>query len=264
MRFHFSSRNINDNQLTKKIMTQESLAKVKGICDIVFLVDISGSMKPCLDGLVDNINNFVNTLQEGADPNTPAVISDWRIKVCGYRDYESDGDLWWVEHPFVANDVETVKTNLKSLEAKGGGDEPECLLDGLWKVASMEATEKGAEVDPEKWRHRHAATRIVIIFTDATYKPTCFIPEATGATLEDVINKVTEMKLKICAFVPEGQQCYYDLGEIDKCELEEIEGAIGDVQMMVDYTSNKEHFTKVMEQLAKTVSKSSEGGAVVA
>ncbi len=243
-------------------MSQEALVKVKGVCDIVFLLDISGSMQPCLNGLVDNIGVFINTLKEGANPNTPSVISDWRIKVSGYRDVEEDGALWWVEYPFVANNVSQIITHLKALEAKGGGDEPESLLDGLWKVASMPTSEKGETADPDKWRHRHDAARIVIIFTDATYKPTLAIPEAAGATLEDVRNKIHAMKLKLCCFVPEGQQCYYDLGATNGCEIEEIPGLIGDKQMMIQYTADKAHFQKVMQQLAKTVSKSSEGGAV--
>ena len=230
-------------------MAQDSLAKGQGVCDIVFLLDISGSMKPCLDGLVDNIQNFINWLQEGPDANRPIVISDWRIKVCGYRNNESDGSLWWVEHPFVANDSDAAKANLASLEAKGGGDEPECLLDGLWKVCSLGVSEKGAAPDPEKWRHRHEAVRIVIVFTDATYKPTCLIPEASGATSEDIKNKITEMKLCLSMFAPDEQE-YYDLGEIDKFEIEFIPGILGDPQMMIDYTADKAKFAKTMEYLA--------------
>lgn len=243
-------------------MSQDSLAKVKGVCDIVFLLDISGSMQPCLDGLVDNIANFVTTLRDGADANTPAFISDWRIKVCGYRDVEEDGEYWWEESPFIANDVAQVTEHLKSLQAKGGGDEPESLLDGIFKVATLPVSEKGAQPEGDKWRHRSEAARIVIIFTDATYKPTMSIPEAAGGTLDDIVNKVTEMKLKLCCFVPEGQECYYSLGEIDKTELEEIPGVLGDRRMMVEYTQDKAHFEKVMEQLAKTVSKSAAQDAV--
>jgi hypothetical protein len=204
------------------------LRKTKGIVDIVFLIDITGAMQPCIDALADNINNIVSYWTGGPDVNTPAMISDLRIKVCGYRDYESDGDLWWVEHPFVANDVEAVKANLQSLEAKGGGDEPECLLDGLWKVANMGSTEKGAVADPEKWRHRHEAARVVIVITDTTYKPACLIPEASGATLDDVANRIVDEKLKLLLYVPEGLECYYELSTINHCEVEEIPGLLGE------------------------------------
>ena len=243
-------------------MSQDSLAKVKGVCDIVFLLDISGSMQPCLDGLVDNIASFVMTLKDGADANTPSVISDWRIKICGYRDAELDGSDWWEESPFIANDVNKVTESLKTLQAKGGGDEPESLLDGIFKVATLPVAEKGAQPEGDKWRDRNEAARIVIVFTDATYKPTMSIPEAAGGTLDDIVNKVTEMKLKLCCFVPEGQECYYSLAEIDKTELEEIPGLLGKREMMIEYTQDKAHFQKVMEQLAKTVSKSAAQDAV--
>src|SRR4029450_9499880 len=36
--------------------------KTKGVADIVFLVDISGSMSPCIDALRRNIEAFIDSL----------------------------------------------------------------------------------------------------------------------------------------------------------------------------------------------------------
>jgi hypothetical protein len=121
-------------------------AKTKGVADIVFLVDVSGSMQPCLDALVRNIEVFVDSLSRG-DANNAAPVKDWRGKVVGYRDFDSapsEGLPWIEDHPFV-RDAVALKAQLATLRAQGGGDEPESLLDALYTVATMEASPKGAQ-----------------------------------------------------------------------------------------------------------------------
>ncbi len=66
-------------------------------------------------------------------------------------------------------------------DANGGGDEPESLLDALYTVAAMEAVPKGSQSeDPAKWRYRSDAARVVIVFTDASFKETMSIPAGEG------------------------------------------------------------------------------------
>jgi Mg-chelatase subunit ChlD len=127
-------------------MSQESLDKKKGIPDIVFLLDASGSMKECLRAVTDNLATFVDTLST-ADANGGVFIKDWRIRVVGFRDREADGLQWWSDCPF-SSDVAQVKSNLSSLEAKGGGDEPESLLDAIYEVTQWPSSEKGAAPIP--------------------------------------------------------------------------------------------------------------------
>jgi hypothetical protein len=96
----------------------------------VFVVDVSGSMATCIDALRTNIEMFVDSLSRG-DANNAAPVKDWRGKVVGYRDFESaeaDGLPWIVDNPFV-RDAGALKAQLATLQAVGGGDEPESLLD---------------------------------------------------------------------------------------------------------------------------------------
>ena len=58
--------------------------KTKGVADLVFLVDVSGSMASCIDALRGNIEAFINSLSHG-DANNAAPVRDWRGKVVGYR-----------------------------------------------------------------------------------------------------------------------------------------------------------------------------------
>ena len=134
-------------------------AKTKGVADIVFMVDSSGSMAPCIDALRTNIEAFIDSLSKGEANNAPP-IRDWRGKVVGYRDTEaaqSEGIPWIMDAPFV-RDTNQLKAQLAALKAEGGGDEPESLLDALFKAASMEASPKGSQTeDPNKWRYRSDA-----------------------------------------------------------------------------------------------------------
>lgn len=235
-------------------MAQEALAKKKGIADIVFLIDTSGSMDPCLDALKDNVGVLVDAMINPGD-NARAVVVDWRIKVCGYRDAMADGQDWWVETPFTT-DVAQVRRDLASLEAKGGGDEPESLLDGLWRLAKMPATEAGAAPESNSWRHHRDAARCVIIFSDATCHMATSLPEAGGAAFEDVAREIMAARLRLSMYVPEAE-CYEIMSSIDKCEVESIGTLSNAVNAMKEFSGDISRFKKTMAQLAKSISDSS-------
>ena len=235
-------------------MEQDSLGKKKGIADIVFLIDISGSMQKCIDALKNNIGVLVDHMVNPG-PNAEAVVKDWRIKICGYRDATADGALWWEEKPFTS-DASQVRADIATLEALGGGDEPESLLVGLWKLAKMPAAAKGEAADVSTWRHHHDAARCVIVFTDATCHMVTSAPEAGGATFDDVSREVMAARLRLSLYAPEAD-CYQSVSSIDKCEWEQV-GSLSDAQeKMKEFSANIENFKKTMEQLAASISRSS-------
>jgi hypothetical protein len=234
--------------------------KTKGVADIVFVVDVSGSMAPCIDALRQNIETFVGTLSSG-DANNAAPVKDWRAKVVGYRDIEmaeSEGLPWIVDNPFVRDPVE-LKAQLASLQATGGGDEPESLLDTLFKVATMEATAKGAQtIEGGKWRYRSDAARVVVVFTDASFKETMSIPEAKGGSLQDVANVVMANRIILSVFAPNFEG-YDRLSQIDKSEWEVVEyEGLNAQQALQKFTSDPVNFRNTLKQLAASVSRSAE------
>jgi hypothetical protein len=233
-------------------MTQEFLAKKKGIADIVFLIDTSGSMQPCLDALKENIGVLVEHMTNPG-PNEDAIVKDWRIKVCGYCDANSDSRNWWQEHAFTS-DVAQARSDLATLVAAGGGDEPESLLDGLWKLAKMPAApSRGAQADANTWRHHHDAARCVIVFTDASCHMVTASPEAGGAKFEDVAREVMAARLRLSLYCPEAD-CYDEITRIDKCDMVLV-GSLTDAAVkMSEFSRNTENFQKTMRQLAKTIS----------
>jgi hypothetical protein len=238
----------------------QARAKTKGVADLVFVVDVSGSMSPCIDALRKNIEAFIDSLSRG-DGNTVAPVRDWRGKVVGYRDIEaaeSEGLPWIVDNAFV-RDVGALKSQLAALQAEGGGDEPESLLDTLYKVATMPASPKGSQTEaPEKWRYRSDAARVVIVFTDASFKETMSIPEAKGGSLQDVANVIMANRIILSLFAPNFEG-YDRLSQIDKSEWEVVEfEGLSPEEALQKFTSDPVNFRTTLKQLAASVSRSAE------
>ena len=235
-------------------------AKTKGVADIVFLIDVSGSMTPIIDALRKNIEMFIDSLNKG-DANNAAPVKDWRGKVVGYRDLEhaeTDGLPWLVDNPFV-RDAVALKAQLAGMRAAGGGDEPESLLDALYTVATMPASPKGAQgEDPNKWRYRSDAARVVVVFTDASFKETMSLPESKGGSLQDVANVVMANRIILSLFAPNFEG-YDRLSQIDKSEWEVVEyEGLSPQEALQKFTADPEHFRTTLKQLAASVSKSAE------
>jgi hypothetical protein len=235
-------------------------AKTKGVADLVFVLDVTGSMASCIDALRKNIEAFIDSLSQG-DGNNVAAVRDWRGKVVGYRDIEAsqtEGIPWLIDNPFV-RDVGALKAQLAALKAEGGGDEPESLLDTLYKVATMPASPKGAQTeDPAMWRYRSDAARVVIVFTDASFKETLSIPEAKGGSLQDVANVVMANRIILSLFAPNFEG-YDRLSQIDKSEWEVVEyEGVSPQDALKRFTSDPVNFRTTLKQLAASVSRSAE------
>jgi len=250
--------------------------RVKGVVDLVILLDVSGSMQECIEALKGNIRDFVMQMSN-KDANNDSPIKDWRLKVCGYRDQQADGTNWFVDNPFV-RDVAAVQSQLTAanMQHHGGGNEPESLLDALWKLAKIEQSGAQDEESPDKWRARGTATRIIVFFTDATYNTPMTLPEAAGGGVADVISALMAAKIIPVGFVPEWSG-YLDLAACDPSEMtayvkvescpaiaklgssreeggEAAQAAA--VQALKALSRDSEGFAKLMRQLAKTVVKS--------
>lgn len=231
--------------------------KSRGVVDIVFLVDITGSMEPCISALKNNISQFIHSLTT-RDANNSCPVSDWRARVVGYRDFVCD-EIPFVDNPFVREPAE-LTAQLSGLHADGGGDEPESLLDALYKVVEIGQTEKGAQSeDPRLWRYRSSAARVVIVFTDASFHPTMAIPEARGGGITDLFNSLTANRICLSIFAPD-MPCYDELSQVDKSEYEAIPfdstDPEGPQKALAQYTSNRVNFANTLKQLAASVSKS--------
>lgn len=236
--------------------------KVKGVADICFLIDVTGSMQPCIDDIKNNIQAFIDSLTT-EDANGGTVLKEWRASVCGYRDFvfePKNGKEHMVMNPFVS-DAQSLKNQLSALKAEGGGEEPESLLDALYVVINRGKTGVGEDLNAEKWRYSSEAARCVIVFTDASFHETMSaLSGAEGGTVQDIINLVQQERIWLFIFAPE-MECHYKLAAADKSYYDAI--PVPDetvknarVKALREYTSDKENFCKVLDVLAKSVSRS--------
>ena len=249
--------------------------KIRGVVDIVVLLDVTGSMQECIDAVKGSVATFIGSLSS-TDANNEAPIKDWRMKIVGYRDHQVSESNWFVDNPFV-RDVTAVQAQLSAanMQASGGGDEPESLLDSLYKIANMGEAGVQDGDEPGKWRARGSSARAVIFFTDATFKTPMTIPEAPGAGVGDVITALTGNKIIVCGFCPEWSGSE-ELGSLDRAQISYVAtladtpalaglGKPGDegraamaasVNALKAKASDGAAFIKIMEQLAKTIVKS--------
>lgn len=145
---------------------QDALGGITTYVDIVFCIDVTGSMGPIINTVknltLDLYDDLITTMR---DKNN-RIVKQLRVRVIAFRDYYCDGRYAMEESPFyVLPDQKTeFRRFVESLEAKGGGDEPENALEAMalamksdWVRVSNPNTEK--------------ARNVVVIFTDASAHP---------------------------------------------------------------------------------------------
>ena len=129
--------------------------------DIVFVIDITGSMTPVIDQVKAGAMGFHDRLLEvmGAKDK---YVSSLRLRVVAYRDYYDNASDALFHTPFFAlpDQATQFTTYVSGLYADGGGDEPESGLEGL-ALAMASDWERGLD------RRRH----VVVLFTDASAHP---------------------------------------------------------------------------------------------
>ena len=127
-------------------------AKVKGVADVVFLFDCTGSMAPYIENVKDNVASLIKGFN-----GTPNVKLDWRVRAMGYRDFYVDSECILNDFDFTDNVDTFANSQLANLEADGGGDADESALDAIWYALKK-----------SDWRPR--CTKVIVVFTDAGTK----------------------------------------------------------------------------------------------
>jgi len=222
---------------------QGQMNKINGVADIVFLIDITQSMAPFLDGLKKALASFIERLAHpGVQDAYP--LTDWRAKMVGYRDVKADGKHWFEDNPFTSDEI-ILKDQLKAFQPIGGHDIPEDLLEALLKICDMGEDPNGQ--DPSKWRDINKVTRAVIVFTDAPFHPTT----VGGGTYEDILNRLTAERIRLLIVAPDLDEYY----ELDQGNITYIpkEGE-GLEEVVSDPVEMQKFFDILADQISKSAS----------
>lgn len=135
--------------------------------DIVFCIDVTGSMHGILDTVKANTLKFYPDLQKALDEKDKNVEA-LRIKVIAYRDFYADGSaaLQTTDFIDIKSDVGKFNSFIHSLYPDGGGDEPENGLEALALAMRSDWVKEGD-------RQRH----IIVVWSDASTHP---LEKSTG------------------------------------------------------------------------------------
>ena len=248
-------------------MTQN---RPKRVVDLVFLVDVTGSMQPCIDGLKASIKTFFDYLTD-EDKNNLS-IRDWRAKVVGYRDVAFDDD--WIENGPFSSSVDEVRAQIDALDAHGGGDEPESLIDALLTVANMEESAKGEVADGYMWRNKRDAARAIVVFTDATYHPRAQREDYNGADIDDLFQVFAQKRIILEVITPTEPEyvkhleldsekeklrqsfksCYEDMATLNQSEWIKLKDAQNMPVQFSELDKHRDLFRDFLAQLARTLS----------
>ena len=161
----------------------------------------------------------------------------------GFRDAEIDGDNWIEDNAFT-HDAAEIKRQFAALQATGGGDEPESLLDAIfYSVVAAKKSERGQE-DPRAWRDYHDVKRFVIVFTDAPFKPKMTMPGTIDGDILLIRDVCMQERIHLYVVAPKGSPKYDCFEMIDAIRYarwigvpivgsnQPLEGLLNDVDAM--------------------------------
>lgn len=228
--------------------------KVKGVLDVVFLIDVTGSMQPWIDSVKENIRHFFSELGK----SEVCTIKDWRAKIVGFRDYEEDGPSMWLEDNSFTTDVNELKRQLDSLCACGGGDIPESMLDALYTIVTGPQSEDVETALPGEWRERHVARRAVVVFTDAPFKDPMAAPNCAGGTSEDVRVALDARHIMLFCVANANLDCFnwaerYHLGKWFQVPARADMGS---------YFSNADTMSELLRSVGRTLTQTMSGSMI--
>ena len=147
-------------------MKQDALGAISTKVDIVFCIDVTGSMQPTIQKVKDLTLSLYDDLISTMDSEYQRRVDTMRVKVIAFRDYYCDGNQAMLESDFFTLPAEKEKFHkfVSGLEAVGGGDEPENSLEAL---ALAMKTDWVKVSDP----NREKARNVIVMFTDASAHP---------------------------------------------------------------------------------------------
>ncbi|MGI6370364.1 MAG: OmpA family protein [Ignavibacteria bacterium] len=195
---------IYENNIEFKALTVEKVPMANNLpWDLIFVIDITGSMQPQIDGVVENVTSFAGKLRErGIDYRLGLILFSDNIERVYQPTSNIDNFLSWI----------------KKVRAFGGGDEKENALEALKTVT-------------QRIQFRDEANRIAILITDAPYhqKGDEGGDGRTLETLESVIERAQRIDLRVFSITPPKLKNYAILSENTRGTTYNIEYAFSTV-----------------------------------
>lgn len=193
---------------------QQKVSKIKGVTDIIFCIDKSGSMSDCINGVKNNVTTFVNSI----NTNNPNVSIDWRIGFCAFDNVSFDILDF-------TKDTTKFSSALNSIET--GADE--------FTAGAIDYCISGF-----KWRD--VSNRFLLLFTDEVLEGGDRVEESKSK-FPELLKKIVNNHIYLNFY---GPRCpyYSQFSQLSKANAVFLEND----------NFNGLDFKKIMEGLGKTVS----------
>lgn len=157
-------------------MTEMTFEETLRQLDVVFVIDTTGSMEPCISQVQRKLNHFAKTIA-GA-----SVRPDVAFGVVAYRDHPPE-DLTYVTQVYpLSRELAQVQQIINGLQAEGGGDAPEAVMDGVWDA-----------LQDSQWRA--ASYKAIVLVGDAPAHTRC----PRELTFDKIIKEARERQSPIFA-----------------------------------------------------------------
>lgn len=148
-------------QKVKQDALDAGLQNIDTYMDIVFCIDVTQSMQPT----INKVKGFTLSLYDSLVPfmleKAHREVKQMRTKVIAFRDFYCDGSCSLIESEFfkLPEQNSSFKSFVNSLQAKGGGDDPENALEAL-ALAMRTDWVKINDLSTQRARH------VIVLFTD--------------------------------------------------------------------------------------------------
>jgi hypothetical protein len=214
------------------------------VVEVVFVLDASESMRPCIQGLIQNLDQMLRPLQGfqfrvrvgflglgvGKAPNGQII---YRLETMAGGAVESLRAIYGSNATLFCDDPITFSSRLRTIEL--GGDEDhllalDCAIDFPFGPVS-------------------GTRRVVALFSDERIEDGLVDQHSLGK-IGKIVDKLTARKILLFAALPESA-ALAELGSAEGCQIETVSG--GDGLANVD-------FRKLLAQMAKTISVASMQG----
>lgn len=210
----------------------------KGVVDLVFCIDASGSMKPCFNAVRGHLLDFIKGLETGQQRKVDCQL-DFLAHCCGERG-----------GPFHL--VTLRKADMDVCEAlyRGGGQGQFFTRDPAELQRALEAVEVSGDeatlvaldfVLDFPWRPRNQGHRVVVCLTDEPLESGAAL-EMQRAKLPELMDKIEKLGVMLFLVAPQSEG-YQKLSEVNRCVYRSV-GQAGDGLKTVDFATVLAHIGK--------------------
>lgn len=216
----------------------------QGVADVVFCVDASSSMRPCIDGVRTHIGAFVEGLKKGLQTRW-----DMRFDFVAHATAKGAGG-------YALNCRSAFHEDLHAALYLGSQTPPRLFTDDSeeFKRKLGEVTCRGDEASlialdfalDFPWRSAAKCHRVVIFLTDEPLETGVAIPLQV-AQIPRLIEKIQKLRVMLFMVAPDSPQ-YHELASVDKSEYEIADKGGGLARI---------DFAKVLAYMGKSVSAAS-------